>query len=320
MAILDYHIDFFNFKLQLTRLNENSTDLNGQDVVNRILHYIQKYGHSAQITLNQAELLLRSKSHVFPLMLQYAPERFMQTVFSTSAAAYVRLYGLVSLINRPFASLNDLDKLCLLYVESYCAALDDGQKLANSTAISKIEYAASLIRQVEKVYEKVFPSVSFLKELYAGASGESVEITEEDWQNILTGKGRTGLTIVPNTENNRNRTATERIACRPLKDGLAFVDKTGMYYNMIVEEAPERQHYMDKHNIAYKVGDNGYVIDTNDPDALLAFSYLDLYSLWPKIRYFQASRPMLADDDEQEFMKSRIFCSAAPFDLKPLNS
>ena len=127
---------------------------------------------------------------------------------------------------------------------------------------------------------------------------------------LLAGRGRLSLTVVPQSENNNKQLAQMKIACKPISEGVAHLSKIGVYDNLGVDAVAKNERYMVARKIPFAVNEKSYLIGDTKRNMLMSLSYRDLTTLWPSVRYFIVSQYAHTGEDEQQFKNRKDFCHA----------
>lgn len=324
MELLDIQIDLYHFKRLLKGLADGDDTLSHETVANRLELMIDKYSNSSLVTEKQMGIILEFADTCFSLMITEKAESFMDTLLQTRDGLHLRERGLRALLEKPFATLYSIDKVYLLYLEFYCNFLGDHPELKET--VDMVRKTVGEIRYTDNIYQEQLPYPSVLAETFEKMDDGNFRLTGEKRRDVFSGCGFLGLVVASHSGNEHRYLNENRIACKPIAEGMAFPSKMGVYDNLQVEATDENRKYMESHNIRYAVkfseNKETYIIDSDQRNTLLHLSYRDLISLWPKTLYFVLSTYMLETDEEKDFVRRKDYCWAlAPdFLFTPLSA
>lgn len=312
MGLLDVQIDMYHFKRLLQSLATDRNGLTPEVFSVRTIYYIGKYKNSPDVTEQQMAVVLRYADMCFSLMLEHKPEEFLNEILQTIAATHIRTYGLDALLDKPFSTLSCVDKVYLLYLELYCAALRSNTPRMDYRAkdVDRALETVEKLRNVDKTYTNKLPTREILIEPFEKLENGKFKLEEKDKMDVFFGRGVLSLQVICRSDNNRKLLSDMHIAYKAIEEGLAYPSKIGVYDNLFVDSNGENDLYMVEHGIPFAVNEKGYLISRPECDTLLMLTYRDLVKLWPTVRYFLVSKYMLEDDDETEFPKRKDFCKA----------
>ena len=289
MELLDIQIDLFHFKGLLDSIGTENQENTHEQLSGRLLYYISKYKNSPSVTMQQANLMLSHVERLFKLMIVYKPEEFMECLLNTNAGNELRKKGIGAVLERKFATLIPLDKLYLLYLEYYCRELVIQGNLSESVRsdTEKVLRTVDEIREAERIYAEQMPVDTLLLKVFDKMFEGKIKLETSERIDLLAGRGRLSLTVVPQSENNNKQLAQMKIACKPISEGVAHLSKIGVYDNLGVD-----------------------AVAKNERNMLMSLSYRDLTTLWPSVRYFIVSQYAHTGEDEQQFKNRKDFCHA----------
>lgn len=316
MALLDIQIDLFQFKRLLENMDPEQTGLTREQLAGRLLYYIGRYKNTPDVTSQQAAALLAHAAEGFALLLEQQPEGLPDKLLETTAAAHIRANGLDAILDRPFATLTPVDRLYLLYLECYCGVLARDPETAGEHGIyiEKVQRTVGNIREADRVYGKDLPTRKRLLMAFKGPHGGAFQYGAAERRELLSGKGRLSLTVIDCSENNRALLKKLNIENKPVGNGLGYTSKLGVYDNLAVDETPEHESYLSRHKMQYAINNKGYLLDGRERNMLLKFTYRDLISLWPSVRYFIVNTYLRMDEDEETYRERRDFCEEIDFE------
>ena len=234
MELLDIQIDLFHFKGLLDSIGTENQENTHEQLSGRLLYYISKYKNSPSVTMQQANLMLSHVERLFKLMIVYKPEEFMECLLNTNAGNELRKKGIGAVLERKFATLIPLDKLYLLYLEYYCRELVIQGNLSESVRsdTEKVLRTVDEIREAERIYAEQMPVDTLLLKVFDKMFEGKIKLETSERIDLLAGRGRLSLTVVPQSENNNKQLAQMKIACKPISEGVAHLSKIGVYDNL----------------------------------------------------------------------------------------
>ena len=312
MELLDIQIDLFHFKGLLDSIGTENQENTHEQLSGRLLYYISKYKNSPSVTMQKANLMLSHVERLFKLMIVYKPEEFMECLLNTNAGNELRKKGIGAVLERKFATLIPLDKLYLLYLEYYCRELVIQGNLSESVRsdTEKVLRTVDEIREAERIYAEQMPVDTLLLKVFDKMFEGKIKLETSERIDLLAGRGRLSLTVVPQSENNNKQLAQMKIACKPISEGVAHLSKIGVYDNLGVDAVAKNERYMVARKIPFAVNEKSYLIGDTKRNMLMSLSYRDLTTLWPSVRYFIVSQYAHTGEDEQQFKNRKDFCHA----------
>ena len=178
--------------------------------------------------------MLSHVERLFKLMIVYKPEEFMECLLNTNAGNELRKKGIGAVLERKFATLIPLDKLYLLYLEYYCRELVIQGNLSESVRsdTEKVLRTVDEIREAERIYAEQMPVDTLLLKVFDKMFEGKIKLETSERIDLLAGRGRLSLTVVPQSENNNKQLAQMKIACKPISEGVAHLSKIGVYDNL----------------------------------------------------------------------------------------
>lgn len=312
MELLDIRTDLYQFDKLITKLIAGDSEFSDEQVCGKLLYHITKYRNSPQVVQMLCDAILEYKEAFFALMLQYAPELFMEKLLETSAAKGIYNKGLDGVFERPFGKLNAFDKVYLLYLEFYCNALLKGSRQTDKCVgnLEKVNRTLANIRQAEEIYAKHIPTKELLLGFIRGLNFAGFRLKVADGAHVVSGYGRITLTVIDKTDKNRATLEDMRIEYKEIQDGLAYLSKIGVCSSLSVDLNPDNERYMGKNKIPYNVSDASLIISSTETNMLMRLTYRDLISLWPSVNTTVVQKYMLKGMDERVFMYEKCFCEA----------